>query len=407
MLLLLKNQFNIPVKDRTNVHKAAIIKLHRGRDKYHLRIVDGEERIFYSKKELVKKSDIQKIITEEAMEQDAGIRKISRSLREKFGGISERMVSEVIKSKPKKCLEWRINPYGRETSTRPIDNETYETLLLLLKKQFKVPCKQRTNAQKAAIIKLNRGRGVYTVKVVNGEEKIFIHDKELLKLDDVEKTVLAEVDEDEVKGCRSLKASLRARFDGISERRISEVLKSHQLQSRKSNRKGNNPKKKPSGSKTNQQPSSEEGIHYQLNKDVKQNLYPQIGQDNVENPHHEPSTPWHSLGLQPTTGQQWPVQPPPASEQCLELGQESINRHGLSSGPVDLSYGYSMPVIRPHSETPLIWQTAGLGQDLSSPVQQRSGFATSCQWTPAPNSSNVRMNNPVFPGIDYRGGPHN
>ena len=402
MLTILKDQFNVPVKYRTNVHKAAMIKLHRGRDKYHLRLVDGEEKIFYSGKELVKKSDIQKIITEESKNLKFGCRKLSKSLRKKFGGISEKMVSQVIKNKPKKVLEWRINPYGRDRAARPVNQETYETMLLFLKKQFNVPCKERTNAQKAAIIKLNRARGIYTVQVVNGEEKIFVHGKELLKLDDVEKTVLAEVDEVEVKGCRSLKSSMRTRFDGISERRICRVLKSHQLLSRQSNRKGNNPRKRSRATKTNQELSSEGDNDYQVNKDVKQNLYPQIEQDNAEK---ELSTPWNMLGLQSTTVGNWPASACTASEQCVELGPESINRQGHSSGPVDLSYGYSIPGNRPHTETPLICQTAGLGlqHGLSPPVQLSSRVATSFQWNPASDD----VNNPVFPRNDYRGGHHN
>lgn len=109
-----------------------------------------------------------------------------------------------------------------------VDEETYATLISLTKGEFAVPVKDRSRAQKAACIRFWRHSSKFKVRKVDGFEKLFFQEKEVLKKTELSALVKKELKRCKGAGSRKLRYRLIKRFEGVSERKVQEILsKSH------------------------------------------------------------------------------------------------------------------------------------------------------------------------------------
>lgn len=127
----------------------------------------------------------------------------------------------------------------------PVDDETHSTLILLVKKQFNVPVKNRSLAEKNAVIKFWRNKDRFTVKRMNGTDKLFRDGKEVLKSGKLKAAVLNEFKIAKGSGARAINYKLKGRFAGTGEKRVLKILQDSKSQQKINPKFRNKPDLKP------------------------------------------------------------------------------------------------------------------------------------------------------------------
>ncbi|MES9901346.1 MAG: hypothetical protein ABW168_01530 [Sedimenticola sp.] len=105
----------------------------------------------------------------------------------------------------------------------------YETIVQLLKGTFEVPKRLRTNQQKNAVIKYWRSKSDFSI---DSNDRLVFMGKNVLRLSDVEKTVLDEFKAAKGCGARGMKGRLLEKHSGVSEVQIMNVLRNSELHQR-------------------------------------------------------------------------------------------------------------------------------------------------------------------------------
>ncbi len=96
---LLKNDFHVPVKQRTSEQRNAVVNFYRRKDQLSLVQIDGKEKVFFGGREPLQKSDLKKeVIRTFKQSKGLGSRKISCKLRDKYASVSERKIAKVLQT---------------------------------------------------------------------------------------------------------------------------------------------------------------------------------------------------------------------------------------------------------------------------------------------------------------------
>ena len=101
-----------------------------------------------------------------------------------------------------------------------LDDETYSTLLELLKGEFNVPLQQRSTKQKSAIVRFWRNRGHLSLQGGN----VCFDGKPVLRKSTVSKVVAKAFKETKGSGVRKLYHHLKDVCSGVGERDVRCVL---------------------------------------------------------------------------------------------------------------------------------------------------------------------------------------
>lgn len=100
---LLKGKFNVPLKQRNNKQKSALVQFWRNRD--HISLKGG--KICYDGKPVLRKSVVSDVVAKAFKEtKGSGVRKLYHHLKDVCSGVGERNVRAVL---GKSCLHQRLN----------------------------------------------------------------------------------------------------------------------------------------------------------------------------------------------------------------------------------------------------------------------------------------------------------
>ena len=114
LLKLLKNDFNVPVKDRTKIQKSTVVKFWR--NKYSLG-KDGQ--IMLNGKPVLRESQVSKVVKHVIREtKGSGTRKLYKRIAREITGLSEnRVKTETEKSFQTEgpCVQFMLNRYMTDT----------------------------------------------------------------------------------------------------------------------------------------------------------------------------------------------------------------------------------------------------------------------------------------------------
>ena len=104
---------------------------------------------------------------------------------------------------------------AREAFIHTMDDETYETLLLLVQGKFNVPVNQRTRLQKSAVVRFWRRRDLF---VLGPEERptLYFNGKKAVKTSDVSRIVGKTFKETKSAGYEKLKHKAADSYAGCS-----------------------------------------------------------------------------------------------------------------------------------------------------------------------------------------------
>ena len=133
----------------------------------------------------------------------------------------------------------------RKKKPLPVDEETYNTIILLVKKRFSVPVKNRSQAQKNAVIKFWRNKDRFIVKKINGTEKLFRDGKEVLKSEKFKAAVINEFKLAKGSGARAINYKFKGRFAGTGEKRVRKILQDSKAHQKINQKFRNKPELKP------------------------------------------------------------------------------------------------------------------------------------------------------------------
>ena len=97
LIKMCKNEFDVPVKDRTSTEKAAVVRFWRNKDHLSVEKVNGEEKLLYHERVVLKKSEIQNLVRKDCRRcKSIGSRKLKHRLNKQFQGISEPGIQKVL-----------------------------------------------------------------------------------------------------------------------------------------------------------------------------------------------------------------------------------------------------------------------------------------------------------------------
>ena len=97
LIKMCKKEFDVLVKDRTSTEKAAVVRFWRNKDYLSVEKVNGEEKLLYDGKVVLKKSEIQNLVRKEYRHcKSNGSRKLKHRLNKQFQGISEPGIQKVL-----------------------------------------------------------------------------------------------------------------------------------------------------------------------------------------------------------------------------------------------------------------------------------------------------------------------
>ncbi len=193
MVDVLRGSFNIPVKERTEQHKSAIVQLWRNKGKFTVND-SNPANLYYNGKCVPRKSQRREITSKGSERKNRGARPSKRTLGEDFVALAEKNVCEDLRKDQRdgsmppfrsdttqnsnrgRNDEAQASPSKRQKESRPqndptqfpaLDEAAYSLMVDVLKGQFRIPIKKRTRQQKSAIIQLWRNKGKYTVDDCN------------------------------------------------------------------------------------------------------------------------------------------------------------------------------------------------------------------------------------------------
>ena len=86
-----------PVKQRSAQQKASCVRFWRNKSKFSIQNVNGEEKLFFDGKAVMKKSDLRDVVRKEFKHcKGIGARKLKHRLKKRFEGVSEPQLQHVL-----------------------------------------------------------------------------------------------------------------------------------------------------------------------------------------------------------------------------------------------------------------------------------------------------------------------
>ena len=104
LVQLTKNEFDVPVKQRSAQQKASCVRFWRNKSKFSIQNVNGEQKLLFDGKAVMKKSELRDVVRKEFKHcKGIGARKLKHRLKKRFEGVSEPQLQHVLsKSKANK-----------------------------------------------------------------------------------------------------------------------------------------------------------------------------------------------------------------------------------------------------------------------------------------------------------------
>ena len=100
LLLLVKGDPLLPVKERNRAQTSAAIRLWRSRGQMGIREENSKEVLFYKNLRVLRSSEVNRVVADEFHRtKGSGARKIVCSLKEDFVGLSRNRVQDILVSK--------------------------------------------------------------------------------------------------------------------------------------------------------------------------------------------------------------------------------------------------------------------------------------------------------------------
>lgn len=94
---LTKGEFDVPVKQRSAQQKASCVRFWRNKSKFSIQKVNGEEKLFFDGKAVMKKSELRDVVRKEFKHcKGIGARKLKHRLKMRFEGVSEPQLQQVL-----------------------------------------------------------------------------------------------------------------------------------------------------------------------------------------------------------------------------------------------------------------------------------------------------------------------
>ena len=94
---LTKGEFDVPVKQRSAQQKASCVRVWRKKSKFSIQKVNGEEKLFFDGKTVMKKSELRDVVRKEFKHcKGIGARKLKHRLKKRFEGVSEPQLQQVL-----------------------------------------------------------------------------------------------------------------------------------------------------------------------------------------------------------------------------------------------------------------------------------------------------------------------
>lgn len=115
---------------------------------------------------------------------------------------------------------------GRDVFMHTVDDDKYETLLLLVQGNFNVPVSQRTRSQKSAVVRFWRRKDLFSL----GSEvspTLYFNGRKVVKKSDVSRIVGKTFKETKSAGYKKLKYRAADSYAGLTERQIRQVTSSN------------------------------------------------------------------------------------------------------------------------------------------------------------------------------------
>ena len=113
----------------------------------------------------------------------------------------------------------------RDMFIHTVDDDKYETLLLLVKGKFHVPVAERTRSQKSAVVQFWRRKEMFTL---GNEESptLYFNGRKVVKKSEVSGVVAKTFKETKSAGYKKLKQRSHDSYAGLTERKIRQVTSS-------------------------------------------------------------------------------------------------------------------------------------------------------------------------------------
>ena len=97
LVQLTKSEFDVPVKQRSAQQKASCVRFWRNKSKFSIQNVNGEEKLFFDGKAVMKKSELRDVVRKEFKHcKGIGARKLKHRLKKRFEGVSEPQLQHVL-----------------------------------------------------------------------------------------------------------------------------------------------------------------------------------------------------------------------------------------------------------------------------------------------------------------------
>ena len=94
---LTNGEFDVPVKQRSAQQKASCVRFWRNKSKFSIQKVNGEEKLFFDGKAVMKKSELRDVVRNEFKHcKGIGARKLKHRLKMRFEGVSEPQLQQVL-----------------------------------------------------------------------------------------------------------------------------------------------------------------------------------------------------------------------------------------------------------------------------------------------------------------------
>lgn len=97
LVQLTKSEFDVPVKQRSAQQKASCVRFWRNKSKFSIQSINGEEKLFFDGKAVMKKSELRDLVRKEFKHcKGIGARKLKYRLKKRFEGVSEPQLQHVL-----------------------------------------------------------------------------------------------------------------------------------------------------------------------------------------------------------------------------------------------------------------------------------------------------------------------
>ena len=130
---LCKGEWNVPLRERTTKQKLCCIRFWRNRLRFSIENMNGEEKLLFDGKVVVKKSNFKTLVeTEYKRFKGLGSRKLKTVLNKRFQGVSEAKVQQVLS---KSTMNQKMNVrFKNKAILRPIRASAVQVNIIVYKR---------------------------------------------------------------------------------------------------------------------------------------------------------------------------------------------------------------------------------------------------------------------------------